>query len=585
MIEGVKRKEFFNTIQVEEKMKKVVSLICACALTAFAAEIQVSEVVGDQTWTNNNVYVLNGFVFVEDGESVTIEPGTVIKGLPGQRENSSSLIVCRGGQIFANGTAEAPIIFTSYGQVDPTNPDAVCAFGPGARGLWGGVIILGRAPICTPGGEEYIEGIPGDDPRGYYGGDVADDNSGVFKYVSIRHGGTEIGSGNEINGLTMGGVGNGTEIHHVEVMGNLDDGFEWFGGTVNCSHLVAAFVGDDDFDFDQCYVGNGQFFFGIKHVDGFADHSSECDGTEDVQGHPGEYSDPEIWNATYLGTGMNTWDPVTEKGQTQDHSQALRMRDGFKGDIRNSLIGETDGRFAQIEHSDAVDSWDHLMNDDLLIRNNMLWNFSAGNTWSDLQADATTIPKLGPYNILQNPYLRGIAVPSFKNRPWLDPRPVIQSPALNPQYIATVPDNDFHVQTDYLGAFGPNDLWIEGWTALDNYRISTRLFEITPNNVEVAKTQKFEILGQVKVPGVNFTANDVQFLINGADMSAAARPAMSIQDMAAGGKTIRVKGVSGGILVGGGAYPQGRQVTITMIVTAGAETYEATATLKVNENG
>ena len=153
-------------------------------------------------WTADNEYVLNGLVFVSEGSSLTIQPGTVIKGKPGQGENASALVV--------------------------------------ARGLWGGVIILGRASLNSEPGETPIEGIPTTEPRGIYGGDDDGDNSGVFRYVSIRHGGTDIGAGNEINGLTMGGVGSGTVIEYVEVYNNQDDGFEWFGGTVNTKYLVSA---------------------------------------------------------------------------------------------------------------------------------------------------------------------------------------------------------------------------------------------------------------------------------------------------------------------------------------------------------
>ena len=169
----------------------------------------------------------------------TIEAGTVIKGQPGQGENASALVVARGGKIFAEGTATNPIIFTSTAD-DVTDPNDLPL---DARGLWGGVIILGKASLNSSPGETPIEGIEVTETRGLYGGSDDADNSGVFRYVSIRYGGTDIGAGNEINGLTMGGVGSGTVIDHVEVANNADDGFEWFGGTVNASHLVVTTVG------------------------------------------------------------------------------------------------------------------------------------------------------------------------------------------------------------------------------------------------------------------------------------------------------------------------------------------------------
>ncbi len=199
--------------------------------------VQVTEAIGqDAVWTPDNTYVLNGFVFVEDGVSLTIEPGTVVRGKPGQGENASALIVAQGGRIFAEGTRENPIIFTAEAD-DVSDPFDLPL---DTRGLWGGVILLGKAVINTSTGVGAIEGIPTTEPRGAYGGSDDSDDSGVFRYVSIRYGGTDIGAGNEINGLTMGAVGSGTVVEYVEVYNNQDDGFEWFGGTVNSRYLVSA---------------------------------------------------------------------------------------------------------------------------------------------------------------------------------------------------------------------------------------------------------------------------------------------------------------------------------------------------------
>ncbi|HEY9114111.1 MAG TPA: hypothetical protein VIN10_05385, partial [Bacteroidales bacterium] len=148
---------------------------------------------GTTTWTSNNIYILNGLVFVNDGQTLTIEPGTVIKGKAGQGENASAFIVARGGKIMAEGTAEKPIIFTAEADdLQGSVPDL-------DNGLWGGVIILGKAVLNTVPAVQQIEGIPTTEARGSYGGNDDNDNSGVLKYVSIRHGGTDIGEGNEIN--------------------------------------------------------------------------------------------------------------------------------------------------------------------------------------------------------------------------------------------------------------------------------------------------------------------------------------------------------------------------------------------------
>lgn len=234
----------------------------------------------NRTWSSDSVYVLNQKVVVDAGATLTIEAGTIIKGSTGSGSLASALIVARGGKINAVGTADAPIIFTSTsdnieaGQTVGTNLDE------NARGLWGGLIILGNAPCSLKSNvtETQIEGIPADDSFGAYGGDLATDNSGVLKYVSIRHGGALIGEGNEINGLTLGGVGNGTVIENVEVVANVDDGIEFFGGTVNAKNLLVWAQGDDGLDIDQAYSGtidNAMVILGAA-----SDHALEIDGPE-----------------------------------------------------------------------------------------------------------------------------------------------------------------------------------------------------------------------------------------------------------------------------------------------------------------
>jgi len=199
---------------------------------------------GTTTWESGETYFLQGFVYVNEGQTLTIEPGCVIKGKSGQGENASALIVARGAKLMAEGTADSPIIFTA--EADDLNGSVSVT----DRGLWGGLIILGSAQLNSTPGESQIEGIPTSEPRGRYGGSNDADNSGVIKYVSIRHGGTDIGEGNEINGLTLGAVGSGTVIDYVEVIANKDDGFEFFGGTPQLKHILVAYVGDDCFDYD-----------------------------------------------------------------------------------------------------------------------------------------------------------------------------------------------------------------------------------------------------------------------------------------------------------------------------------------------
>ena len=238
-----------------------------------------SNITSDTTWESGRIYVLKSRISVIDGVTLTIEPGTIIKGDVGTGANATALIIAQGGKIIAEGTATSPIIFTST--ADNIQPGDILSpnLSEELNGLWGGLIVLGRAPISADAISSQIEGIPPSDPNGLYGGSSIDDNSGVIKYISIRHGGANIGEGNEINGLTLGGVGNGTTIENVEVLSNQDDGIEWFGGTVNVKNAIVVNAGDDAIDTDQAWAGTLDNFIVINP----SDECFELDGPEGVR--------------------------------------------------------------------------------------------------------------------------------------------------------------------------------------------------------------------------------------------------------------------------------------------------------------
>ena len=264
-----------------------------------------SNITTNTTWETGNTYTLETRIAVEAGATLTIQPGVVIKGQVGSGANATALVIARGATIMAEGTATAPIVFTTI--ADQIEPGQIASPNLAATqsGLWGGLIVLGKAPISADAAAVQIEGIPPSDTNGLYGGTDAADNSGVIRYVSIRHGGANIGEGNEINGLTLGGVGSGTTIEYVEIIGNQDDGIEAFGGTVNPSNILVWNAGDDSFDMDQAYSGTIDNFIGILGAD--SDHGLELDGPEgsadgsftlkngSIKGHPdatgGEYAD------------------------------------------------------------------------------------------------------------------------------------------------------------------------------------------------------------------------------------------------------------------------------------------------------
>lgn len=283
------------------KTHKLVALAAVAAITLASCEpttpvdpnpgdnktkIISENITANETWYADTVYQLGGRITVTSGATLTIEPGTVIKGEAGTGANATALLIARGAKLMAEGTASMPIIFTTVadeitheqlltGDFKSPNLDAT------VNGLWGGVIVLGNAKISASNAsgdvsEVQIEGIPTSDANGLYGGSDDADNSGVIKYVSIRHGGANIGSGNEINGLTLGGVGSGTTIENVEVVSNQDDGIEWFGGTVSVTNVVVWNAGDDAIDTDQSWGGTLDNFVVITP----SDRPFELDGPE-----------------------------------------------------------------------------------------------------------------------------------------------------------------------------------------------------------------------------------------------------------------------------------------------------------------
>ena len=211
------------------------------------------NITSNTTWAADKVYLLQGQIFVKNGATLTIEPGTIIRG--DKSSNGAGLFICKGSKINAAGTASKPIVFTS-------NQAA------GSRGLgdWGGIILLGKSTNNQTGGNAYIEGFAPSSDTEFGGGSSPDDNdnSGIMQYVRIEFGGYVYQPNKEINGLTFGSVGKETIIDHIQVSFTNDDAFEWFGGNVNCKHLVSYRNLDDDFDTDYGYSGNVQFALSVR---------------------------------------------------------------------------------------------------------------------------------------------------------------------------------------------------------------------------------------------------------------------------------------------------------------------------------
>lgn len=239
-------------------------------------EIVSGNITEDMTFTSDKIWEIQGRVAVINGATLTIEAGTRVEGATEvdgtvlQGVDASVLMIAKGSKINAIGTADEPIIMTA---TDEENGAAT------TRGKWGGLVVLGNAPISAETSPAQIEGVPASDANGLYGGSNASDNSGTISYVSIRHGGAIIDAdaGDEINGLTLGGVGSGTTITNIEIYANSDDGVEFFGGTVNVTNVVVNQVGDDGLDIDQSYAGTITNY--LVWV-GDSDEGLEIDGRE-----------------------------------------------------------------------------------------------------------------------------------------------------------------------------------------------------------------------------------------------------------------------------------------------------------------
>jgi hypothetical protein len=260
---------------------------CCCEYaTPTSDKVTVDQPISvNTTWTADKKYLIKGFIEVESGATLTIEAGTRIFG---DKATKGTLIINRGGKIEAVGTSADPIVFTSNE-----------AAGNRAPGDWGGIIICGKAPVNLPGGTGVVEG----GVEAVFGGTDAADNSGILQYVRIEYPGIAFQPNNEINGLTLASVGSGTTIDHVQVSYCGDDSFEWFGGTVNCKHLVAFGGLDDDFDMDNGYSGKVQFAVSLRDPDqADASGSNGLEHDNDASGSGATpYTTPVLSNVSIFG--------------------------------------------------------------------------------------------------------------------------------------------------------------------------------------------------------------------------------------------------------------------------------------------
>jgi len=425
--------------------------------TGNVINVAAGYLYGNHNWVATNTYILTGFTYVMSNAVLNIEAGTVVKGASGTGTSTNAandfgcLFVCAGGKLNANGTAARPIIFTAV--ADDVTDSGDLPFP--TRGLWGGIVLFGNARLNNPGwttnnvSYDIYEGLPDlavtnavsgqVDYLHRYGGSNDDDSSGSMRYVSVRHGGKKLTTDKEINGWSLCGVGRGTVADYLEAYCVADDGFEFFGGSVNTKHLVAAFNDDDGFDTDMGYNGQNQFWFGIQE-------STAKDSASEQNGQPQApdvrvagalpLANYTVRNATLIGAGTNS-----------SGNDALRFRQENKARWYNSIVTDFGGVRVRID-DDGVSTPD--------VKNNLFWGFKAG---SNEDYGKEYVP--ADVNPVADPKLLSI---SRTQNGKLDPRPAADSPAFTGTLSATA--DGFWTPVSYKGAFDADDNWAYGWTGL-----------------------------------------------------------------------------------------------------------------------
>ncbi len=431
--------------------------------------------------TCDKKYVLDEKAYVIAGRSLTIMPGTAIFATNNGALNATALIVSRGGKIIAAGTESCPIVFTANGD----NMDG--SFNTPQQ-LWGGVVLLGKATnnlnvggcggLQVASGVGRIEGIASGDYRSYYGADLAntvgapfntsgvaeafdnDDNSGILRYVSIRHGGATIATNNELNGLTLGSIGRSTVLEYIEIVANSDDGIEFFGGVPNVKYAAVVYSDDDNFDWDHGFSGKGQFWYTLM-APGRGDHGMEIDSDDnDCAGTP--ISNPQIYNYTCIGRN-NAGD------------MAIEAKEGTGGRIRNSVFANfVNGvRFEEAGGNGSYTAYGNwtAATPLLVLENNTFVNMT-GTKFSITTQAATVADSSRMFNAGNN-FVASVPGFDFTHAynytvnsltaavtDQVDPSP---SPALGT--VSAVPVDGFFTPTTYRGAFassGPN--WLKNWS-------------------------------------------------------------------------------------------------------------------------
>jgi hypothetical protein len=419
-------------------------------------DVMVRGVIStSQTWTKSKTYHLRGYVYVTDGATLTIEPGTKIVS---NKDSAGVLVIYRDATINAAGTAAEPIVFTSA----ETAP---------APGDLGGLILVGQAKVN--GNHNVLEG--GVDPNfSAFGGSNDEHSSGKLNYVRIEYAGKAVNPGDEVNGLSLYGVGSGTEIDYVQIVRGLDDAFEFFGGTVNCKHLIAYNCADDDFDMDDGYRGKIQFAISVKDpaftdnkgTGGDISNNFEVDNVDIGKGFawtrtPNTF--PILSNFTAIG-------PNNAAGTSTDYGYNMRWRRASKFILANSIVmgGQKGG--LDLEDDSTVSYYKQGISKfynsflspvtapyriDKLV-NTALWDTASLRTMTETTNKSVTYTIAGDI-MLSDPFNNGTP----------DLMPAAGSPALTKTaaFDLTELSDSFFEQVSFIGAFDATNNWTTGWAA------------------------------------------------------------------------------------------------------------------------
>lgn len=414
------------------------------------------KIAENRTLKANYIYKLRGLVYVTNGATLIIEPGTKIVGENGR---NGGLVITKGCKIIADGTASKPIVFTS----EAATPQ---------RGDWAGIVILGNAPTNTSfngqlGIGEIEGGVNNGEGLGLYGGNNANDNSGILRYVRIEYAGYAFLPDKEINGITFGAVGNQTVVDYVQVSYANDDAFEWFGGTVNCKHLISYKPLDDDFDTDNGFSGNVQF--GIIIRDSSVADISKSEAFESDNDANGSTLTPATKAVFSNITAIGPKETLTNNGNSLFLAGA-QLRRNTQTSIFNSIImGWPTGLL--IDGSKGVPTDLNIPNL-LAVQNTIIAGCTtpvkyAASTSAPTGATSTSITNwftsasFGNVILTNNSDLKigaafNYTVPDFN--------PLTGSPALTGASFTHSKLSNGFISVPYIGACALNDSWWKNWT-------------------------------------------------------------------------------------------------------------------------